>query len=361
MALPEAAETYWLQQQAINAAAVAVAVRTWQNSAGNPAHWASVLPFVVATVMRAQAAAALLAPRYIKSALEELAIPDAPLAAIDPSPLVGLSGVGLPLLDHYAELPELFAMKAAKAAWQMNLDDGDDDLSASDAPVLTANEIGLLPPTVVNDAMEATSLQFRTHVQTVISDTGRAAESLEIAARPGLGYVRMLNPPSCKRCVVLAGKLYKWNAGFDRHPGCDCRHIPANESVADDLRVDPARYFQSLTEPEQEAVFTKAGARAIRDGADIAQVVNADQGMRVAQVYGRNLKITTQGVTKRGRAGKIIRARGRSAETTPRLMPSSIYQIADDRSDAIRLLRLNGYISAPESVVDLDAVLARSA
>lgn len=357
--LPESAEPYWLQQQAINAAAVAIAARAWQNSGGDPARWESALPLLMATIKRAQAAAALLAPKYVNNALRELSIPGPPVAVIDPAPLIGLSGSGLPLEDLYAELPNQLALKATSLARSAAELDVDDELPDDFAEPLTPAEVEQLPPAVVNKAMDATSQQLQAHVQTAISDTGRAAESLEIAVRPSVaGYVRMLNPPSCKRCVILAGKLYRWNAGFERHPRCDCRHIPANESVADDLVVDPNRYFRSLTRAEQDSAFTKAGAQAIRDGADIAQVVNADQGMQVAQVYGKNLKITLQGVTKRGRAGKAILARGRRASTTPRLMPSSIYHIAEDRADALRLLRLNGYIA--DTVVDLDSVLARS-
>ncbi|MBK6887020.1 MAG: hypothetical protein IPH03_11745 [Tetrasphaera sp.] len=41
------------------------------------------------------------------------------------------------------------------------------------------------------------------------------------------GYIRVLSPPSCDRCSVLGGKWFKWNTGFARHPGCDCKHVPA--------------------------------------------------------------------------------------------------------------------------------------
>src|SRR5690606_23965723 len=41
-------------------------------------------------------------------------------------------------------------------------------------------------------------------------------------------YVRMLTPPSCSRCTVLAGRWYRKNAGFARHPGC----FPAGAMVS---------------------------------------------------------------------------------------------------------------------------------
>ena len=160
-------------------------------------------------------------------------------------------------------------------------------------------------------------------VGTLLSDTGRQAESLHMGVRPVTGYVRMLNAPSCSRCVVLAGKFYKRNAGFARHPGCDCRHIPSTESLAGELTVDPVAYFDSLTKAEQDKTFTKAGAEALRSDANMGRVVNARRGMKSAQAGGR----VRQARTKK-----------------PRLMPETIGQIATDRADYLRLLNANGYM-----------------
>jgi len=107
----------------------------------------------------------------------------------------------------------------------------------------------------------------------------------------------------------------------------DCIHIPAREDSADDLRTDPRRYFDSLTAAEQDRQFTKAGAEAIRSGADIAQVVNARSGLYSAG--GRLL--TTTAAKARGQGGV-------------RLMPDQIFRDAKDREDAIRLLRRFGYL-----------------
>jgi hypothetical protein len=153
---------------------------------------------------------------------------------------------------------------------------------------------------------------------------------------------------------------------------CDCRHIPVNESVADDLTVNPNVYFDSLPtaaaladqHPDltiaerrkaglysQEDVFTVAGARAVRDGADVGQVVNARRGMEKAQVYGRDVVLTREGVTRFGRYGRsrggFEKQRGRRYQATKhvRLMPESIYEVAEDRDDAIRLLKLHGFIT----------------
>jgi hypothetical protein len=163
---------------------------------------------------------------------------------------------------------------------------------------------------------------------------------------------------------------------------CDCVHIPAAEDIRDEVRTDPTQYFDSLTEAQQDAAFTRAGAQAIRDGADIAQVVNARRGaagigyaagrlteaektmlrggrqrghLERASVFGQDLFVTTEGTTTRGAAGVRLGARETGRKTNgsryrvaraPRLMPESIYEIAGgNRDEAIRLLKRNGYIT----------------
>lgn len=107
-----------------------------------------------------------------------------------------------------------------------------------------------------------------------ITASRSGALSTTIAASPRTtGYVRMLNPPSCRDCVILAGKWFRWNEGFQRHPNCDCEHIPARESM-NEVRTDPYAYFESLSRAEQDRLFGATDAQAIRDGADIYRVVN---------------------------------------------------------------------------------------
>lgn len=80
-------------------------------------------------------------------------------------------------------------------------------------------------------------------------------------------------------------------------------------------------------------MFTKDGAKAIRDGADPGQVVNARRGMAVSA--GRT--VTTEGTSRRG----FARSRLGGAV---RLMPEQIYRDASSREEAVRLLRLHGYL-----------------
>jgi hypothetical protein len=162
-------------------------------------------------------------------------------------------------------------------------------------------------------------------VRTQVADAGRVADGVALASRPqATGYVRMVVGNTCSRCIVLAGRWYRWNTGFERHPNCDCVHVPAAENAAGDLRTDPKLAFASMTAAEQDQTFGKAGAQAIREGADIGRVVNARRGMQTA-ADGR--LYTTEAAGKR-----------------PRLMPEQIYREAKDRDDAIRLLRLHGFI-----------------
>jgi hypothetical protein len=124
-----------------------------------------------------------------------------------------------------------------------------------------------------------------------------------------IGWVRMLTPPSCDRCILLAGRWYRWSEGFERHPMCDCRHIPASEADSKDLLTNPEAYFDSLTEQEQDETFGKAHADAIRLGADLGQVVNSHT-RRGAVYVADGTEYTFEGTgkrPKRGQRGAILR------------------------------------------------------
>lgn len=175
-------------------------------------------------------------------------------------------------------------------------------------------------------------------VKTEVADAGRGAAGVDIATRVSVGYVRMLNPPSCSRCSVLAGRFYRWNAGFMRHPGCDCIHVPSKGAEAarsEGLIHDPYEYFGSLSAADQDRLYTKAGAQAIRDGGDLFQVVNSRRGMKPGGL------MTTEGTTKRGNFRQSVgdSTRGR------RLTPEAIYKLnGDNRAGALKDLEKYGYI-----------------
>lgn len=185
-------------------------------------------------------------------------------------------------------------------------------------------------------------------VQAEIIAAGADAASVEIAAGPEwTNYVRVLNPPSCDRCTILAGRVYRDLDGFARHPGCDCQHWPVSswkEAEAAGFITDPQVAFdRGLVRG-----LSKADEQAIRDGADIQEVVNAKRGggtrpkgmtnAITVDVFGRTVKATLEGTTRRAEW------RRKHPKLPIRLRPESIYEHAKDRDDVLRLLRLYGYI-----------------
>lgn len=192
-------------------------------------------------------------------------------------------------------------------------------------------------------------------VATVLSDTRRTSEKVAMASRHVGLWVRALNPPSCGRCVILAGRKYRTRQAFLRHPNCDCTNIPATEALAEDLMVDPHAYLDHLDDRDlARTLGSRANAEAWRAGADVNQLINAYRArwtprgyvgsVRSAQVFGRNVRYTTEGWTRSGQAYRRYVAATGHAPPGPRLMPETIFGIADDREDALRLLRLYGWV-----------------
>jgi hypothetical protein len=201
-------------------------------------------------------------------------------------------------------------------------------------------------------------------VASEVADAGSGAASVAMVGnRTVTGYVRMVRTGACARCVLLAGRWYRYNADFQRHKRCQCYGVPATDARPG-RRTDPMAFFRSLSRGEQDRRFTAAGAEAIRDGADIYSVVNARRGIMTLDAYGRRVVATLEGTTRRGDFYRTIRSeeerrlgiryahsaadleRGlpRFRLKTPRLMPSEIYKLAEDREELIRLLRRFGYL-----------------
>lgn len=189
---------------------------------------------------------------------------------------------------------------------------------------------------ILDDA--ETALKFDMIVAGLVADAGRSAAGAFTSSRATeYGHVRHLVTPSCSRCAVLAGRFYRWSTGFQRHPNCDCIMVPSSANASDDLVSDPMEAFKN----GQISDLSKSEADAIRDGADISQVVNVRRGMTEVNFMGRRLSASTEGTTVRGQAW-----RGRTGRNMPaRLTPESIYRVADDRADALRMLKLHGYIT----------------
>jgi hypothetical protein len=186
-------------------------------------------------------------------------------------------------------------------------------------------------------------------VQAEVIAAGADAASVEIVAEPGwTNFVRVLDLPSCDRCVILAGRIYRDLDGFPRHPKCDCQHWPVSSWAAAEragLVTDPHVAFDR----GQVTGLSQADAQAVRDGANLQAVVNAKRGggrrpagmtnTITAEIFGRTVKATLEGTTKRGDW------RRKHPNLPIRLRPESIYEHAKDRADALRLLRLYGYLT----------------
>lgn len=300
------------------------------------ASWTQVSPRVIDLVTEAQARAAAGAGEYVASAAAEQGArgSTAAAAAVNGRALAGIASDGRPL---------------------------DTLMLASPLRTLRALSVGATR----QDASRAGLVKLVQLAGTQVHDAGRVADSIAITANNSIaGWRRRLRMPSCSRCIVLADRFYPWSSGFARHPMCDCVHEPAlsSDQPRDDLA--PQQVFDQMSRTEQDRVFGEAGARALRDGADLRQVVNARRGMKTTTAYGRKVVTTTEGTTSSGFAGRRLAAAGEELErrrsvtaTTaagarrsrqrvriPRLMPEQIYADAADRDEALRLLDRFGFI-----------------
>lgn len=324
--IPEASRTSYKTQQRLTAAAVLAGRRAWASVDPDAISesWAESAPAMGAVLTRLQAEAAADGARSVPLALADQGVEVEPEYTVKPRAVAGFAGAGY-------EPTTVF----------------------ESAPIVAKARIGAGWP--VAEALAAGGAILSGITQTAMADAGRQGQMLAIHSRPKVGYVRMLTPPSCSRCAILAG-TGSGREAFPRHPRCDCRAIPGLEGMEQDLTMNTREYFESLSPEEQAHAFTKAGAKAIRDGADINQVVNARRGMSRMQTPGSTRWLTTAEGTagRRGRAARAMDRAGLSVRsrdnamrfrlTRQRLMPETIYDIASDTDDAKRLLKVYGYI-----------------
>ena len=319
MSTPETAVKHYRAMLRLQRSARAAAAVAWSSlsAAYLSESWDSVSPALVAAVSKLQLDAATRGAGYGGNTLADQGLYEAPEAWVDPSSLAGVSSRGASLgAALYSAIPHT------------------KDLIAGGMPERVALARG------------REVLQMSAAAQ--VADAGRTAAGLDTFARPRVGYVRMLNPPSCSRCSVLAGRFYRNNEGFQRHPRCDCVHVPTTRTEAaesEGLVHDPYAYFESLSESAQDKTFGKAQAQAIRDGADLFQVVNARRGMSYAGVSAdgsrRGQKVasdfTREGTTRRALWGGA-NPKGR------RLTPDAIYAQGLPREATLDLLAKHGYL-----------------
>lgn len=280
-----------------------------------------MLDTATAVLTAAQNAAALLAQPYLAALAREQGVTPSPVGLVNPAAFAGMAADGRPL-ENLLMQPALRTLGLLAAG----ADDGE------------ALKSGLASLTRI--------------LATETADAGRTAVGAGMVAnRSFVTYIRHVVLPACGRCIVLAGREYAWSTGFRRHPRCDCGvigivHRPGQGYDKPDPDM-PEELFAKMTRAEQDKAFTNAGAQAIRDGADIGQVVNARRGMTTAG----GKSVTTEGTTVRGIAGKrlgnLAKRPGERYRRSkiPRPTPAQIYEdAAGDRDLAIRLLERFAYI-----------------
>ena len=298
---------------------------------------------VVQLIARAQAENAALVDKTMNLELMANGWQDSPIGMLNPDAFAGYMPDGDPL--------EIIPRAVAKRVRER--------LALYEEPT----------PQEYRQAWEAGGMLLATITQTALIDTQRMAKVVAGLMRPKTLYVRMANPPCCARCAILAGKRGYWDKPFLRHPGCDCTQV----AVPDDGSVrfegpgfDVQAYWDSLSAADQDKVFTKSGAAAIRAGADINQVVNSRLGMSAA-----GQSFTTMGTTSRSKTMRYYYGRPKGSvkglSRVQRLsVPEIISSTQGDQQHRVELLYKHGYIRSvrpgvlPEKVRDLVADPARA-
>lgn len=285
--LPAATADLHAAQRRRIAATLLLVEREWSGIGDDfDAGWPRVGPRLTAALAMAQVGAARDGAAAVPAALAQAGYPVEPVAQVRPGRFAGLASDGRPLSS-------LLYGSVVKAR---------------------AANVGSLA-----ERLAVGSLFLRTVTQVQVADAGRAASQVAVAATPGAGWVRYVNPPCCQDCAVLAGKWFAHNEGFKRHPGCDCVHRAAHEDEP------PGQYVQDVP-AEQIRDLTEGQRQALAEGSDLGRVVNAYRGA----VPGRRARMTTTSELSTGRAA--------------RLTPDGILARSTSREESIALLRQYGYL-----------------
>lgn len=274
---------------------------------------------ILAAVIAGQLSAAQGAQAFVTGAMLAQGAGSGLLGTLNPGALAGIASDGRPLAS-LLYLPAITTTQALQAG----------------LPVEVAAVRGLA--------------QMAAMVSTQVADSARTATSVAMAADSKcISYVRVVRLPACARCILLSGKQYSYSTGFKRHPRCDCGMEPMSDSQWKE-QPTPADLLKQMSPEDQHKRLGAAGVKALAEGADLAQIVNARRGM-VTTANGK--QVTTEGTTRRGIGGKALEAdfvktansrymRSREA----RLMPEQILsQASGDRALQVALLRKHGYIT----------------
>lgn len=287
MRAPTRASEEYEAQKRLTLATLGAVRSQWRRMAGDwEATWRrTVGPRTVALLTSAQLGTVRMGAAYVPEVLDELGEGVRPIGRVNPRAFIGRTADGAPL-DQRLYLSVVRARQA-------------EDLDA-----------GLRWLEMVTE--------------TELEDAHRAAIQTATVARPRVGYVRMVNTPCCGDCAAQAGKFFRSNAGFLRHPHCRCYHLPTS---------DPRSQYATYPDPADITGLTKAERQALDAGGDFSQVINARRGRSADKMT------TTAGRRLHGERG---RGRGGAYQ---RLSPDGIYRLASSEDEARALLRRFGYLA----------------
>ena len=291
--------------------------------------WAAISGPVVELIASYQLAAALGSAAFFVALLRAADLAPRPEATVPPLAFAGYTAAGDSVATVVDVAPILMKVGIARANEVTS-----PAVSALPAvPTETAPTPSRLPlpqAQVEQAALQAATARVARIAASEVHDAGTGMTEAQMRLEPqASGYVRHVTLPACDRCLILAGRVYSASTGFLRHPQDDCVMVPYFGDQVPKLQ-SPRDLFHLMTDAQQDRAFGAAGARAIRDGADLSTVTNAKRGMNApGEEY-----------TRTAAPGARTRRHG-----PRRLSPQGVARRAgDDTVLYRRLLREHGYI-----------------
>ena len=196
------AGTYYDAQTATVAVVAAEMARRWAafDVAQVDASWPLVRDGVARAVAAGQIRAAALPAQVIARTLTIAGLSPLAGTAVLPVAFAGFTSAGFPLAVALDVAPILVKLAVARG--------------------------------VVPDLASAVGLRALNMVaSTEIGDASRDAMGAGMRLEPQVtGWTRRTERGACDRCTVQAGKHFRHNQGFQRHPHCHCVHSPTTET-----------------------------------------------------------------------------------------------------------------------------------
>jgi len=307
--------------------------------------WAAIRDQVVAVILLQQLYAATMAGAYFAGLMRSLGLQPQPEGVVPPLAFTGYTSAGIALPDVVDSTPVVVKV-AIQQAHQAQAQAAAPALPVRELELVSARPVPEVPAPSVppapaapapgrTDPVPQAALDLATRrlariAMSEVQDAGRGALEAQLRLEPqATGYVRHVTLPACGRCLVLAGRVYTKSTGFLRHPQDDCVMLPVFGEPP--VLQSPRDLFHQMTDAQQDKAFGLAGARAIRDNADVGSVLNARRGMDAAG----------DSYTRTGQVG--VRRR---RHAPPRLSPQGVARAAgDDTVEYRRLLREHGYLT----------------